>query len=65
MAVGREDISLGPKQMTCYRGRKLALKVGLFSKGLFTFLIVPERVHTLRPTHQDLNLGSALVLQTM
>lgn len=65
VAVGREDSSLGPKQMRCYRGRKLALKVGLFSKGLFTFLIVPERVQILRPTHQDLNLGSAIILLTL
>lgn len=59
------DSSLGPKQMRCYRGRKLVLKVGLFSKSLFTFLIVPERVQTLRPTNQDLNIGSAIAPQTM
>lgn len=56
VAMGRED-----KAHWCCRKGNLALKVGLFATGIYIFLIVPERMQVLRPTHLDFNLGSAIL----
>lgn len=55
-------LMLRTKQIRWYRRKNLALKVGLFSKSLCSFLIVPERMQVLRPTYLGLNLGSAISL---